>query len=374
MAASQTTRLSIYTWSAGTDTFTRDQMTTSHSNLETKVAGYNQAGSRPSAAAAYSGFFHYSSTDSTVGTLSYCNGNSWFTIGALSAGTPTPLDGSAAVGSAVDASRSDHKHAIANDAITNAMIDENAVQALQINADAVTTIKILAKNVTHEKIEDSAALSVIGRSANSPGVVADIAAGADHYVLRRSGTSIGFGEINTDGIADNAITIGKMATDSVGTDEIAEGAVGISELATGAVTTIKIANDNVTHEKMEESAALSVLGVSGSSAAHVADIVAGSDFYVLRRHGSAVGFGAVQTGGIATDAVTSAKLNSTSGAEAVTSDVIRDNAVGDDALNYANISVYGKNGSAPAGHRIYASSSAPSGSGFAAGDIWLEHA
>ena len=72
--------------------------------------------------------------------------------------------------------------------------------------------------------------------------------------------------------------------------------------------------------------------------------------------------------------MTSAKLNSSGGAEAVTSDVIRDNAVGDDALDYANISVYGKNGSAPAGHRIYASSSAPSGSGFAAGDIWLEYA
>ncbi len=374
MASSQTTRLAIYTWTAGTDTFTRDQMTTSHTNIEARVAGYSQAGSRPAAAAAYQGFFHYSSTDSTAGVLSYSNGTAWFDIGSLSSSTPTPLDGSGSSGSAQSGSRSDHKHAIANDAITNAMIDENAVQALQINADAVTTIKILAKNVTHEKIEDSAALSVIGRSANSPGVVADIAAGADHYVLRRSGTSIGFGEINTDGIADNAITIGKMATDSVGTDEIAEGAVGISELATGAVTTIKIANDNVTHEKMEESAALSVLGVSGSSAAHVADIVAGSDFYVLRRHGSAVGFGAVQTGGIANDAVTSAKLNSTSSAEAVTSDVIRDNAVGDDALNYANISVYGKNGSAPAGHRIYASSSAPSGSGFAAGDIWLEHA
>ena len=374
MASSQTTRLAIYTWTAGTDTFTRDQMTTSHTNIEARVAGYSQAGSRPAAAAAYQGFFHYSSTDSTAGVLSYSNGTAWFDIGSLSSSTPTPLDGSGSSGSAQSGSRSDHKHAIANDAITNAMIDENAVQALQINADAVTTIKILAKNVTHEKIEDSAALSVIGRSANSPGVVADIAAGSDHHVLRRSGTSIGFGEINTDGIADNAITIGKMATDSVGTDEIAEGAVGISELATGAVTTIKIANDNVTHEKMEESAALSVLGVSGSSAAHVADIVAGSDFYVLRRHGSAVGFGAVQTGGIANDAVTSAKLNSTSSAEAVTSDVIRDNAVGDDALNYANISVYGKNGSAPAGHRIYASSSAPSGSGFAAGDIWLEHA
>ena len=188
MAASQTTRLSIYTWSAGTDTFTRDQMTTSHSNLETKVAGYNQAGSRPTAGAAYSGFFHYSSTDSTAGTLSYCNGNSWFTIGALSAGTPTPLDHQAgSAGSAVDASRSDHKHAIANDAITNAMIADNAVQAAQLNADAVTTAKILNDNVTLAKIQNSAGFGVIGKADTGSGDFTELTANANQ-VLRRSGS------------------------------------------------------------------------------------------------------------------------------------------------------------------------------------------
>jgi len=371
MAASQTTRLAIYTWTAGTDTFTRDQMTTSHSNIEARVAGYSQAGSRPAAAAAYKGFFHYSSTDSSAGTLSYSNGTAWFNIGSLSSATPTALDGSASTGSAQDGSRSDHKHAIANDAITNAMIDANAVQADQINADAVITTKILNSNVTHEKIEDSAALSVIGRSANSSGVVADIAAGSDHHVLRRSGTSIGFGEINTDGIADNAITIGKMATNSVGTDEIAASAIGVSELAENAVTGPAIADDAVTHEHMETSAGLSVLGVSGSSSAHVADIVAGQDFYVLRRHGSAVGFGAVQTGGIANLSITDGKLAD----DSVITRTLATDAVTNDALDLDAISVYGKEGSAGAGHRIFKSENAPNGGAgtYAEGDIWLEY-
>ena len=376
MAASQTTRLAIYTWTAGTDTFTRDQMTTSHSNIEARAAGYNQDGSRPAAAAAYKGFVHYSSTDSSAGTLSYCNGTAWFNIGSLGSTTPTALDGSGSAGSSQDGSRSDHKHAIANDAITNAMIDANAVQADQINADAVITTKILNSNVTHEKIENSAALSVLGRSANSSGVVADIAAGSDHHVLRRSGTAIGFGTIATAGIANDAVTNAKLdstdGSEAVSTDTIQDGAVTALKLASDAVTTVKIDNSNVTHEKIEDSAALSVLGRSANSSGVVADIVAGSDYYVLRRHGSAVGFGAVQTGGIANDAVTSAKLNSSGGAEAVTSDVIRDNAVGDDALDYANISVYGKNGSAPAGHRIYASVNAPSGTG-TSGDIYLQY-
>ena len=123
MAASQTTRLAIYTWTAGTDTFTRDQMTTSHTNIESRVAGYSQAGSRPAAAAAYQGFFHYSSTDSTAGVLSYSNGTAWFDIGSLSSSTPTPLDGSGSSGSAQSGARSDHKHAISNDAITSAMLN-----------------------------------------------------------------------------------------------------------------------------------------------------------------------------------------------------------------------------------------------------------
>lgn len=50
--------------------------------------------------------------------------------------------------------------------------------------------------VTDAKLRDSAALSVIGRAANSSGDPADIAAGTDHQVLRRSGTALAFGAVN----------------------------------------------------------------------------------------------------------------------------------------------------------------------------------
>lgn len=50
--------------------------------------------------------------------------------------------------------------------------------------------------VSDAKLRQSAGLSIIGRSANSTGNVADITAGTDNQVLRRSGTSIGFGAIN----------------------------------------------------------------------------------------------------------------------------------------------------------------------------------
>jgi hypothetical protein len=65
--------------------------------------------------------------------------------------------------------------------------------------------------VTNAKLRDSAALSVIGRSVNSSGDPADIAAGSDGHVLRRSGTALGFGTIATAGIADAAVTLAKQA-------------------------------------------------------------------------------------------------------------------------------------------------------------------
>jgi len=50
-------------------------------------------------------------------------------------------------------------------------------------------------SITNAKLRDSAALSVIGRSANSTGDPGDIAASSDGDVLRRSGTTLGFGAI-----------------------------------------------------------------------------------------------------------------------------------------------------------------------------------
>lgn len=54
---------------------------------------------------------------------------------------------------------------------------------------------IAANAVTNGKFRQSAGLSVVGRSANSTGDVADITAANDGEVLRRNGTSIGFGDI-----------------------------------------------------------------------------------------------------------------------------------------------------------------------------------
>lgn len=126
--------------------------------------------------------------------------------------------------------------------------------------------------VTDAKLRDSAALSVIGRSANSTGVPADIAAGTDAHVLRRSGSTLGFGQVATGGITDAAVT----------------------------------------DAKLRDSAALSVIGRSANSTGVPADIAAPTDDYVLRRSGTTLAFGRVATGGITDSAVTYAKIQNVS--------------------------------------------------------------
>jgi hypothetical protein len=133
------------------------------------------------------------------------------------------------------------------------------------------TVWTIDNNVVSDaKLRDSAALSVIGRSANSSGDPADIAGSASSdAVLRISGTALGFGTVATAGIADDAVT----------------------------------------NAKIRNSGALSVIGRSANSSGDPADISAtAASGAVLRESGSTLGFGTIATAGITDDAVTNAKL------------------------------------------------------------------
>ena len=132
----------------------------------------------------------------------------------------------------------------------------------------VTNAVGLDDGSTSGSLRRSVALSVKGNATNAAGAVADIAAASDGHVLRRSGTAIGFGEIAAAGIADGAVT----------------------------------------DAKIRDSAGLSVVGRSANTTGDVADITAASDGHVLRRSGTALGFGTVATAGIADGAVTGAKI------------------------------------------------------------------
>jgi len=60
-----------------------------------------------------------------------------------------------------------------------------------------------------------AALSVIGRASSSAGAAAEISAASDGQVLVRSGSALVFGQVQTAGLADGAITADKIAADTI---------------------------------------------------------------------------------------------------------------------------------------------------------------
>lgn len=92
-----------------------------------------------------------------------------------------------------------------------------------VTVDNAGAVAIGANKVTDAILRQSAGLSLIGRSANSTGNVADITAANDGEVLRRSGTAIGFGQILANAVAgtvagDNATAgrLGEAARSMVG--------------------------------------------------------------------------------------------------------------------------------------------------------------
>lgn len=66
------------------------------------------------------------------------------------------------------------------------------------------SLTIVANAITYAKFQQVAALSVVGNSTNAQANAGAITASADNQVLRRSGTSIGFGAINL--ASANAVT------------------------------------------------------------------------------------------------------------------------------------------------------------------------
>jgi hypothetical protein len=169
----------------------------------------------------------------------------------------------------VTASANSNSTTISNDAVTTDKLAADAVTNAKLADNAVETANIKDAQVTFAKFQDLTALSVIGRSGNTDGASANIAAGTDGHVLRRSGTTLGFGEIASAGIANDAVTFAKLQNSA--------------------------------------SAGLSVIGRSSSGAADFAEITA-EDGTVLRRSGTSLAFGTISSAGISNDAVSNNKL------------------------------------------------------------------
>ena len=98
-------------------------------------------------------------------------------------------------------------------------------------------LSLPAGSLPRGALADGPALSVPGRAAGSPGGLADIAAGSDHQVLRRSGSTLGFGAVN---LSQGNATTGTLPLTRGGTGgsgaAAARSNLGLGSAATAAVT------------------------------------------------------------------------------------------------------------------------------------------
>jgi hypothetical protein len=87
--------------------------------------------------------------------------------------------------------------------------------APKANASFTGTFSPPANALALNTLADSAAVSVLGRSANSSGARADIAAGADDTLLRRVSSALGFGQLTAGMVPAGLVTYGMLASAAV---------------------------------------------------------------------------------------------------------------------------------------------------------------
>lgn len=146
-------------------------------------------------------------TSGTLKLMKIYDGTSWITVGTIDAAAHT-YTSNAAIGLTSAHIFVGNSSGVATDVAMSG-------DATMANTGALT---IANAAVTYAKIQNLGALAVMGRSANTSGVGANIqASAASDAVLRESGSTIGFGTVATGGIANNAVTLAKLATQATNT-------------------------------------------------------------------------------------------------------------------------------------------------------------
>jgi len=178
---------------------------------------------------------------------------------------------------------------ITSGTFATARIANLAITADQLASDAVTTAKISNDNVTFAKLQNSAAgLSVIGRGPNTAGDFSELTAATDGHVLRRSGTTVGFGTIATEGIADSAVTAAKLGTDAVETTKIKDQNVSLAKLSR---TNILISDGTKILDSLISAKHSSVIGYAGTGttlANYILRVVTSAEYTSLTKEANTI--------------------------------------------------------------------------------------
>lgn len=175
------------------------------------------------------------------------------------------------------------------------------------DADAVTGLLPFAN------IANGSANSVLGRAAGTVGVMASIAASADGQLLRMAAGALSFGAVDladadavtgqlaftnmaslvgTSVLGRSAGTTGTMAAITASADDQVLQRSG-GALVFASIATAGLADNSVTMAKLADLAGNSVIGRAANTTGDPAAITAGTAGQVLRLAGTTLGFGAV---------------------------------------------------------------------------------
>ncbi len=174
------------------------------------------------------------------------------------------------------------------------------------------------------------ALSVVSNATNASAIPTAVASSADFQIFRRLGTALGWGSVDLSqsaAVGTSRLQFGNMpdvaaltvlgragptagvmsgitgATDQVFRVDSAGTALGFGTVATGG-----IANNAVTLAKLATQAALTVLANATNGIAVPTAVAAGVDAHVFQRSGTTLVFAALSTASITDAAVTYAKI------------------------------------------------------------------
>lgn len=112
----------------------------------------------------------------------------------------------------VDAPSGSYTDEQAQDAVGGILADSSTINFTYTDATPEITAEVIDDSITDAKLRESAALSVMGRAANSTGNPADIVAGSNNQVLKRASDALAFGAV-----VEADITLADNTTNDVGT-------------------------------------------------------------------------------------------------------------------------------------------------------------
>ena len=202
---------------------------------------------------------------------------------------------------------------LADNAVDTAAIVDLNVTTAKLAATSVTTAKIANSAVTFAKTNfsdgDIPGAKLTANSVTATQIAADAITASELANNAVDTNAVADLAITGAKIANNTITATQIATNAINASELANNAVDSASIASNAVTTVKIANLNVTTDKLAAGAVIaSKIANNTITASQIAENAIGA---------SELADNSVDTAAIAASAITDAKVSTVSGTKII---------------------------------------------------------